>query len=67
VVYVVVYVGVIEKQYLDFEKSSGSISIQVLNHQKSDLGISWDKFDTITNPGESGAVFIPTKVVITKE
>jgi len=67
VVYVVLYVGVIEKQYLDFEKSSGWISIQVLNHQKSDLGISWDKFDTITNPGESGAVFIPTKVVITKE
>jgi hypothetical protein len=66
VIYIVVYVCIIEKQYLDFEKSSGWIIVQVLNHQKSDLGITWDTYDRITNPGEQGAVFIPTRVLITK-
>lgn len=67
VVYVVLYVCIIEKQYLDFEKSSGWVSIEALNNQKSDIGMAWDKYDTVTNPGEQGAIFIPTKVVITKD
>jgi hypothetical protein len=66
VVYVVLYVCIIEKQYLDFEKSSGWIIVQVLNHQTSDTGQIWDTYDRITNPGEQGAVFIPTKVLITR-
>jgi hypothetical protein len=66
IAYVVIYVCIIEKQYLDFEKSSGWIVVQVLNHQKSDLGITWDVYDRITNPGEQGAVFIPTRILITK-
>jgi len=66
VIYIVLYVCIIEKQYLDFEKSSGWIIVQVLNHQKSDLGITWDTYDRITNPGEQGAVFVPTRILITK-
>jgi len=66
VIYIVLYVCIIEKQYLDFEKSSGWIIVQVLNNQKSDLGVSWDTYDRITNPGEQGAVFIPTRVLITR-
>merc|ERR1719502_1070744 len=66
VVYIVLYVFIIEKQYLDFEKTSGWIIVQVLNHQKSDLGITWDTYDRITNPGEQGAVFIPTRILTTK-
>jgi len=66
VVYIVLYVFIIEKQYLDFEKSSGWIVVQVLNEQKSDTGVTWDTYDRITNPGEQGAVFIPTRVLITK-
>jgi len=66
VIYIVLYVCIIEKQYLDFEKSSGWIIVQVLNNQKSDLGVTWDSYDRITNPGEQGAVFIPTRVLITK-
>merc|ERR1719161_1525241 len=54
--YIVIYVCIIEKQYLDFEKSSGWIIVQVLNHQKSDRGITWDTYARITNPGEQGAV-----------
>lgn len=67
IVYIVLYVLIIEKQYLDFEKSSGWIMVQVLNHQKSDMGNIWDSYDRITNPGEQGAVFVPTKILITKE
>lgn len=66
VIYIVLYVCIIEKQYLDFEKSSGWIIVQVLNHQKSDLGITWDTYDRITNPGEQGAVFVPTRILTTK-
>lgn len=66
VIYIVLYVCIIEKQYLDFEKSSGWIIVQVLNNQKSDLGVTWDTYDRITNPGEQGAVFIPTRILITK-
>jgi len=66
VIYIVLYVCIIEKQYLDFEKSSGWIIVNVLNHQKSDLGITWDTYDSITNPGEQGAVFIPTRILTTR-
>jgi len=66
VIYIVLYVCIIEKQYLDFEKSSGWIIVQVLNHQKSDTGINWDTYDRITNPGEQGAVFIPTRILTTR-
>jgi hypothetical protein len=66
VIYIVLYVCIIEKQYLDFEKSSGWIIVQVLNQQKSDRGITWDTYDRITNPGEQGAVFIPTRILTTK-
>lgn len=66
VVYIVLYVCIIEKQYLDFEKSSGWCIVQVLNNQKSDIGVTWDTYDRITNPGEQGAVFIPTRILTTK-
>jgi len=66
VIYIVLYVCIIEKQYLDFEKSSGWIIVQVMNNQKSDLGITWDTYDRITNPGEQGAVFVPTRILTTR-
>jgi len=67
IIYIVLYVFIIEKQYLDMEKSSGWIMVQVMNNQMSDLGQTWDIYDRITNPGEQGAVFIPTRIVITRE
>mmetsp|Transcript_6212 Transcript_6212/g.10328 ORF Transcript_6212/g.10328 Transcript_6212/m.10328 type:complete len:355 (+) Transcript_6212:172-1236(+) len=64
--YVVLYVFIIEKQYLDFEKTSGWILVRAMNQQKSDLGVTWDMYDRITNPGEQGAIFIPTRILVTK-
>lgn len=66
IIYVVLYVCIIEKQYLDFEKTSGWVIVQTLNHQRSDAGHIWDSYDRITNPGEQGAVFIPTRILKTK-
>lgn len=66
VMYVVLYVFIIEKQYLDFEKTSGWIMVQVVNHQTSDTGVLWDTYERVTNPGEQGAVFVPTRIMITK-
>lgn len=60
------YSFVVEEQYLDSEKTNGWILIKVTNEQMSDLGIRWDIYDRITNPGEQGAVFIPTRIVVTK-
>eukprot|EP00933_Yihiella_yeosuensis_P000704 TRINITY_DN101117_c0_g1_i1.p1 TRINITY_DN101117_c0_g1~~TRINITY_DN101117_c0_g1_i1.p1 ORF type:complete len:353 (-),score=61.06 TRINITY_DN101117_c0_g1_i1:34-1092(-) len=65
-IYMVVIVFIMNKAYQDTEKSAGWILTKVQQPQVSHLGMSWDVYDRITNPGESGAVFIPTRVVITR-
>lgn len=65
-VYVVVYVFMISKKYLEEEKAQGWVLVKVMNQQLSDTGMPWDIYDRITNPGEQGAVFIPTRILITK-
>lgn len=64
--YIVVGVFLISRKHLDTEKSIGWILCKVIQpaHDKED--IPWDIYDTITNPGEQGAVFIPTRIVETK-
>lgn len=64
--YVVLVVFVSSKAYLDMEKTSGWILCKVMKPQISHLGIPWDVYDRVTNPGEQGAVFIPTRVLITR-
>jgi len=66
VVYVVVGVFIIKKRYLDNEKASGWIICRILRQQTSDSGFSWDVSDRTTNPGEIGAVFVPTRILITR-
>uniref|UniRef100_A0A6T0X194 Purinergic receptor n=1 Tax=Alexandrium monilatum TaxID=311494 RepID=A0A6T0X194_9DINO len=66
IAYVVVVVFVLKKQYMDFDKSTGWIIVKVMKPQVSHLGTSWDVYDRITNPGEAGAVFIPTRILITR-
>lgn len=66
VAYIVVVVFIIKKQWLDFEKSTGWIIVKVMKPQISHLGDRWDVYDRVTNPGEAGAVFIPTRVLITR-
>jgi len=66
IAYIVIIVFIIKKQYLDFEKAMGWITIKAMKPQTSNLGFEWDVFDRVTNPGEQGAIFIPTRVLVTK-
>lgn len=65
--YILIVVVLINKDYLAKEKSTGWILAKVMNPQVSNLGLSWDVYDRITAPGEQGAVFIPTRVLVTHQ
>jgi len=66
--YIVIFVFMIEQQYLDNEKTTGWILTQVLNPARvANENLPLDLYESITNPGEQGATFIPTRLVITKE
>merc|ERR1712187_449558 len=64
--YVIVYVFIIKKQYLDTEKTSGWSLVKVMQPQVSHLGVEWDVYDRVTHPGEQGAAFIPTRILVTR-
>jgi len=66
ILYVVVYIFLIKKQYLSEEKTTGWAICKVMQPQMSHLGIEWDVYDRVTNPGEQGAAFIPTRIVVTR-
>eukprot|EP00397_Hematodinium_sp_SG-2012_P037969 GEMP01041240.1.p1 GENE.GEMP01041240.1~~GEMP01041240.1.p1 ORF type:complete len:357 (+),score=74.13 GEMP01041240.1:254-1324(+) len=68
VVYIVIYVFMIKQQYLDSEKTTGWVTAQILNpaHIK-DANLPFDLFESVTNPGEQGAVFLPTRILVTKD
>lgn len=55
-----------KKSYLDIEKSEGWSILEVLDQQHTIHGVPWDIFDRVTNPGEQGATFVPTRVLVTK-
>merc|ERR1719428_102117 len=57
---------IIKRQYLDYEKSNGFIMTKVLNPAYANDTIPFDVFEAVQNPGESGALFIPTRVLVTK-
>merc|ERR1719261_139812 len=54
---------IIKRQYLDYEKSNGFIMTKVLNPSYANDTIPFDVFEAVHNPGESGALFIPTRVL----
>lgn len=64
--YVVIYCLIYQKQYLDKEKSNGFILSRVINPSYANDTIPFDVFESITNPGESGALFIPSRVLVTR-
>lgn len=66
--YVCGWVMFYKRMYLDDEKTNGWIITKVSKPQMSlsHPGVTWDTFDRITNPGEQGAVFIPTRILITR-
>merc|ERR1719428_1535241 len=57
---------IIKRQYLDYEKSNGFIMTKVLNPSYANDTIPFDVFEAVANPGESGALFVPTRVMVTK-
>lgn len=65
-VYVFFFVGVISKKYLQEEKVQGRCIVEVNKLQYSDQGIPWDIYDRVVMPSEQGAIFIPTRVLITR-
>jgi hypothetical protein len=65
--YVIVVVFIIKQQYLDTEKTAGWMITRVMRSQLDHLGMPWDVYDRISNPTEKGAVFIPTRVLVTKD
>lgn len=64
-----VFMLVGKKEYLEKEKATGWITCQILNAQRSNIGepseFNWDVYDRVTNPGELGAIFVPTRIVKT--
>eukprot|EP00929_Paragymnodinium_shiwhaense_P000733 TRINITY_DN100969_c0_g1_i1.p1 TRINITY_DN100969_c0_g1~~TRINITY_DN100969_c0_g1_i1.p1 ORF type:complete len:356 (-),score=70.76 TRINITY_DN100969_c0_g1_i1:313-1380(-) len=66
IVYIVVFVFIIKQQYLQDEKTTGWLMCRVLEAQYDENLVAWDIYDRVTNPGEQGAVFIPTRVLITR-
>lgn len=66
VAYVLIYVFFIQQGYQDSEKTTGWVLCKVSKPQLDNTGFSWDSYARVTNPGESGGVFIPTKILITR-
>lgn len=64
--YVIIYIFMIKKQYLETEKTMGWVIAKVTNPAYDDQNLPWDLYDSVTNPGEQGAVFLPTRVLITR-
>jgi len=66
ITYIVVFVFIIKQQYLQDEKTTGWLMCKVLQPQYDENLVAWDLYDRITNPGEQGAVFIPTRILVTR-
>jgi hypothetical protein len=64
--HIVINVFIIKKAYQDIEKTNGWVVMKVLNTAHSDKGWPFDTYDAVTNPGEQGALFLPTRVLITR-
>jgi hypothetical protein len=64
--YIVIYVFMIKKAYQDLEKTNGWVVAKVLNTAHDEAFKPWDVYDAVTNPGEQGALFLPTRVLITR-
>lgn len=65
-IYVICYVFLVSKKYVEEEKVQGWVVVNVRNPQYDQDGVPWDLFERWINPGENGAVFIPTRIDITK-
>lgn len=65
--YILIVVVLLNRDYLVKEVTAGWVLCNVMQPQMSSAGFSWDVYDRITAPGEQGAVFIPTRVLVTHQ
>lgn len=65
VFYIVIWVFMIKKQYLAFEKTTGWTVSRLMYHAHEEPSRVYDVFESWSADGEQGAVFIPTRVVRT--
>lgn len=71
VFYIIIFCLIIKQQYLAMEKTNGFMMTKVLNPAfanatDDNAGLPFDVFEAFSNPGESGALFLPTRVVVTR-
>jgi len=66
VFYVVIWVFMIKQQYMAREKTSGWALANLLYHPMGAQTRPFDIFESLTNSGEQGAIFVPTRVLITR-
>lgn len=71
VFYILIFCIIMNKQYLAFEKTNGFMMTKVLtptylNVTEDSPGLPFDVYEAFSNPGESSALFIPTRVVVTR-
>lgn len=68
--YVLVYVMIVKREYLEVEKTNGVVLTKIVTpmveESAQSAGPPLDIFDFSVNPGEQGAVFLPTRVVVTR-
>jgi len=65
-IYVTGYVLLISRKFAVEEKVQGWVVMSVRKPQFSEDGVRWDLFDRWKNPGEKGAILIPTHVLVTR-
>jgi len=66
VFYIVIWVFLVKQMYLAREKTTGWTTTKLLYHSVEDPLRVFDVFESVTNDGEQGAIFVPTRVVITR-
>ena len=66
VLYLVIFVFLINKAYLDQEKAQGSAYVRVLGQAVSGLDYAWDAAEQNPWGLETNTAFIPSKVIVTQ-
>jgi len=68
--YILIYVFIIRQEYFDTEKTNGLVISKIVpppdKVPDAKAKVPWDISDFSTNPGEQGAVFLPTRILTTR-
>jgi hypothetical protein len=68
--YILIYVFMIRQEYYDTEKTNGLVVTKIIaspdKAPDAKAKLPWDISDFAANPGEQGAVFLPTRILTTR-